>query len=314
MKKIYTLFLFGFIVSNVFSQQVLKSPFVAAADKCGFSAEMEKNRVRGFNDAAYEAEMQRLINEFKQLNNFGPPTTIFSVPIIFHVIYDGNTESTIGTGANLTQAIVTAQIQQLNADFANLSGSGYGSATDLGVRFVAAKVDPMGNLLCEPLSITQDDVRCDGHAIEVRVVAEDPAAGWLPSTGLVDGFSIDGPSIEVRSSTPMVRTDTGIRAGTEVSADYDSLLAKVIAHAPTRSEAARQLARALRLSGGYPRLPRDRSPGADPAADERQPGPRLSGRARRSGDLLSDAHQPRGVLAASADPGGRAGAARDRGV
>ena len=125
MKKIYTLFLFGFIVSNVFSQQVLKSPFVAAADKCGFSAEMEKNRVRGFNDAAYEAEMQRLINEFKQLNNFGPPTTIFSVPIIFHVIYDGNTESTIGTGANLTQAIVTAQIQQLNADFANLSGSGY---------------------------------------------------------------------------------------------------------------------------------------------------------------------------------------------
>ncbi|MBP6370639.1 MAG: T9SS type A sorting domain-containing protein [Ferruginibacter sp.] len=150
MKKIYTLFLFGFIVSNVFSQQVLKSPFVAAADKCGFSAEMEKNRVRGFNDAAYEAEMQRLINEFKQLNNFGPPTTIYSVPIIFHVIYDGNTESTIGTGANLTQAIVTAQIQQLNADFANLSGSGYGSATDLGVRFVAAKVDPMGNLLCEP--------------------------------------------------------------------------------------------------------------------------------------------------------------------
>ena len=111
---------------------------------------MEKNRVRGFNDAAYEAEMQRLINEFKQLNNFGPPTTIYSVPIIFHVIYDGNTESTIGTGANLTQAIVTAQIQQLNADFANLSGSGYGSATDLGVRFVAAKVDPMGNLLCEP--------------------------------------------------------------------------------------------------------------------------------------------------------------------
>ena len=100
----------------------------------------------------------------------------------------------------------------------------------------------------EPLSITQDDVRCDGHAIEVRVVAEDPAAGWLPSTGLVDGFSIDGPSIEVRSSTPMVRTDTGIRAGTEVSADYDSLLAKVIAHAPTRSEAARQLARALRRS------------------------------------------------------------------
>ncbi len=150
MKKIYTIFLFGFIVSNVFSQQVLKAPFIPAPDKCGFSSEMEKNRANGFNDVAYEAEMQRLITEFKQLNNFGPPTTIYTVPIIFHIIYDGNTEGTIGTGANLSQAIVNAQIQQLNADFANLSGSGYGSAMDLGVRFVAAKVDPTGNLLCEP--------------------------------------------------------------------------------------------------------------------------------------------------------------------
>lgn len=150
MKKIYTFLLFCSIVSHGFSQQVLHKPFIPANDKCGFSLEMEKNRTHGFNDAAYEAEIQRLINEWKQLNNFGPPTTIYTVPIIFHVIYDGNTEGTVGTGANLTEAIVNAQIQQLNQDFANLSGSGYGSATDLGVRFVAAKVDPLGNMLCEP--------------------------------------------------------------------------------------------------------------------------------------------------------------------
>ncbi len=90
----------------------------------------------------------------------------------------------------------------------------------------------------EVLPITQDDVRADGHAIEVRVVAEDPAAGWMPSTGRIDRFVVgDG-----------VRVDTGVRAGSEISSDYDSLVAKVIAHAPTRSEAARRLARALAAS------------------------------------------------------------------
>ena len=90
----------------------------------------------------------------------------------------------------------------------------------------------------EPLPITQDDVTMTGHAIEVRVVAEDPAAGWMPSTGVIGRFSVpDG-----------VRVDTGVRDGSEISSDYDSLVAKVIAHAPTRRGAAQQLARALRSS------------------------------------------------------------------
>ncbi len=100
----------------------------------------------------------------------------------------------------------------------------------------------------EALAFTQDDVRIDGHAIEVRLVAEDPAAGWMPSTGTVTRFDV-GPETRAASSgaTP-VRVDTGFRAGSVVSSDYDSLLAKVIAHAPTRDEAARVLARALRQS------------------------------------------------------------------
>ncbi len=90
----------------------------------------------------------------------------------------------------------------------------------------------------EPLPVGQDDIHVDGHAIEVRVVAEDPAAGWLPSTGTVRAFAIGDH----------VRVDTGFRSGSNVPADYDSLLAKVIAHAPTRTEAAGALARALRNS------------------------------------------------------------------
>ena len=97
----------------------------------------------------------------------------------------------------------------------------------------------------EPLPIGQDDVTVRGHAIEVRVVAEDPAAGWMPSTGRIGRFSIgsNGPEGEAT-----VRVDTGVRDGSEISPDYDSLVAKVISHAPSREEAAGQLARALRRS------------------------------------------------------------------
>ncbi|MEZ5170488.1 MAG: biotin carboxylase N-terminal domain-containing protein [Acidimicrobiia bacterium] len=90
----------------------------------------------------------------------------------------------------------------------------------------------------EPLPIAQDDVSVSGHAIEARLVAEEPAAGWLPSTGTIERFEI----------ADMVRTDPGVRSGSVVSPDYDSLLAKVIAYAPGREEAAQTLARALRTA------------------------------------------------------------------
>jgi Pregnancy-associated plasma protein-A/Secretion system C-terminal sorting domain len=118
-------------------------------DKCGFAFIMHEARNKGFNDALYEQEMARLIYERRLMNNFGPPTTIYTLPVIFHISYDGTTESVIGNGANISQALINAQIDQLNKDFADLSGSVYGVAEDLGVRFVAARVDPSGNLLCE---------------------------------------------------------------------------------------------------------------------------------------------------------------------
>jgi propionyl-CoA carboxylase alpha chain len=76
-----------------------------------------------------------------------------------------------------------------------------------------------------------------GHAIEARLYAEDVAAGYLPATGSVLLFDVP--------SMPGVRVDAGVRAGGEVSVHYDPMLAKVIAHAPTREQAARLLARAL---------------------------------------------------------------------
>ncbi|MGW7454778.1 acetyl/propionyl/methylcrotonyl-CoA carboxylase subunit alpha [Streptomyces sp. NPDC054787] len=74
-----------------------------------------------------------------------------------------------------------------------------------------------------------------GHAVEARLYAEDPAQDWRPQTGVLHTLAVPGE----------VRVDTGFTDGDTVGIHYDPLLAKVIAHAPTRTEAVRVLARAL---------------------------------------------------------------------
>jgi propionyl-CoA carboxylase alpha chain len=77
-----------------------------------------------------------------------------------------------------------------------------------------------------------------GHAVEARLYAEDPASGWLPSTGTLHRFEVP----------PGVRVDSGVESGTLVGTHYDPMLAKVIVHAPTRAEAVSALAYALAAS------------------------------------------------------------------
>ena len=89
----------------------------------------------------------------------------------------------------------------------------------------------------EPLGYTQADIAFTGHAVEARLYAEDPAAGFLPAVGTLAAFA--------PPSDPSVRWDSGVEAGSEVGLDFDPMLAKVIAHAPTRAEAAGRLALAL---------------------------------------------------------------------
>jgi propionyl-CoA carboxylase alpha chain len=88
----------------------------------------------------------------------------------------------------------------------------------------------------EPLPPEVTGACMSGHAIEVRLCAEDPAAGHLPQSGTFEVFAFD---------TGAVRLDTGVGEGSEVPPYYDSMVAKVIAHAPTRRQAAARLAGAL---------------------------------------------------------------------
>jgi propionyl-CoA carboxylase alpha chain len=90
------------------------------------------------------------------------------------------------------------------------------------------------------LSVTQEDLHLDGHAIEARLYAEDPAAGFLPATGTLVDWS--------PAADPPVRWDSGVEVGSVVGVEWDPMLAKVVAHAPTREEAAGRLALALARS------------------------------------------------------------------
>jgi len=90
----------------------------------------------------------------------------------------------------------------------------------------------------ESLPRSQDEIASCGHAVEVRLYAEDPSRGYLPNTGTLECFE-----------TPEgLRVDSGVESGSVVSAYYDPMLAKVIAHAADRPTATAVLARGLRSS------------------------------------------------------------------
>jgi acyl-CoA carboxylase subunit alpha len=88
-----------------------------------------------------------------------------------------------------------------------------------------------------------------GHAIEVRLYAEDPAADWRPHSGTLHRFEV--PGVATTFTVPLgagIRLDSGVDSGSVVSPHYDPMLAKVISVAPTRDVAARSLAAALTRS------------------------------------------------------------------
>ncbi|MBU3993610.1 MAG: acetyl/propionyl/methylcrotonyl-CoA carboxylase subunit alpha [Alphaproteobacteria bacterium] len=90
----------------------------------------------------------------------------------------------------------------------------------------------------EPLPKRQDELSINGWAMEARLYAEDPAKGFLPSTGRLDFFDI--------GEETAVRLETGVARGAEISPFYDPMIAKIVCHGESRAAAARGLAEACR--------------------------------------------------------------------
>jgi 3-methylcrotonyl-CoA carboxylase alpha subunit len=105
----------------------------------------------------------------------------------------------------------------------------------VGVDLVRAQIDVAGR---KPLPWRQDELRQRGHAIEVRVYAEDPDDRFLPQSGTI-GFYAE-------PAGPGVRVDAGVAQGSEVGVSFDPMLAKLVCHAESRDGCIGRLDRALR--------------------------------------------------------------------
>ena len=89
----------------------------------------------------------------------------------------------------------------------------------------------------ELLPFSQEDIHMQGHAIECRINAENPAQGFRPSPGKITSLYMPGG--------PGIRIDTSVYSGYEITPYYDSMIAKLIAYAPTREEALMKMKWAL---------------------------------------------------------------------
>lgn len=130
--------------TNLYGPTTFLKPDGFQKDRCGFVTQMNKAKAAGYDQAAFEAIVNQKIAEMKASR---VEAVNYVIPVVFHVIHDGTAE---GTGANIIASQVYQQIDQLNKDFGNLSGSPFPAAATTGLSFCPVIADPSGVPLAQP--------------------------------------------------------------------------------------------------------------------------------------------------------------------
>ncbi len=157
MKKSLALLTLSFLFINVFAQvKPFKGIRSSSKHRC-YTVEIQTNYLKKHPNSQtpmqFESWLQGKIAERKIANaakgKFGTMGTItnYTLPIVFHVIHNGEA---VGTMPNVAASYIQAQLLQLNKDYANLSGSPYSAASATGIQFALAAQDPTGKTLAEP--------------------------------------------------------------------------------------------------------------------------------------------------------------------
>lgn len=130
-------------------------------------------------NAQFEAWMQQAIAERKKLNAGSRVQAQYTIPVIFHIIHNGEA---VGTKPNMTAALIQQQLNQINKDFANASGSTYSAAQNTGVQFVLAQLNTSGGTLSEPgINRINRNAPPDGGAAWTDYTTANAGAGWYTS-------------------------------------------------------------------------------------------------------------------------------------
>jgi len=154
MKKINLLLVCLMLSLSVFSQDYELTPDGYPVKKC-HTVDAYENYIQQNPDAGtlndFEQWLDPLVKEYKLQAAQGSPEAVSTIPIIFHIIHNGEA---VGTGDNLSATLVQAQLDQLNNDFRKISGTSGGNSSSVGadteLEFCLATVDENGNTLAEP--------------------------------------------------------------------------------------------------------------------------------------------------------------------
>lgn len=179
-QAIFILVNFCCFSSSLWAQQLTSLPLQENVVKCYTVENLAGERAGkpgAETDAQFEAWLNQAISERKRLNQGSRVMADYTIPVVFHIIHNGEA---VGTNPNVSNASIIQQLYQINKDFANAAGSTYSVAQNTGIQFKLAEKDPSGVILTEPgVDRINRNTPPGGGAAWTDYTTVNSGAGWL---------------------------------------------------------------------------------------------------------------------------------------